>query len=169
MGVSYATRRVERWWQIIYLLFLQTNHSRASLRAFLLSPLQNGPSKGKIISITTMVSCTSPSLCQSLAGCNRLRFPQCLSSMASTCRCVSTITKDARWRLAQLIWTLVVSDDLSYWFENVRAETMITGPAPLKGPTDSSAQALGCKSACQANLDGNPGQLCRFIYKNRRT
>lgn len=31
------------------------------------------------------------------------------------------------------------------------------GPAPLKGPTNSSGSTLGCKSACDANLDGNQG------------
>ncbi|TFK74776.1 thaumatin-like protein [Pluteus cervinus] len=30
-------------------------------------------------------------------------------------------------------------------------------PSPLKGPFDSSGFPVGCKSACQANLDGNPG------------
>jgi len=29
-------------------------------------------------------------------------------------------------------------------------------PAPLKGPFDSSGFPVGCKSACSANLDGNP-------------
>ncbi|EPQ51357.1 thaumatin-like protein [Gloeophyllum trabeum ATCC 11539] len=29
-------------------------------------------------------------------------------------------------------------------------------PDPLKGPTDSSGAVVGCRSACQANLDGNP-------------
>ncbi|TDL27725.1 thaumatin-like protein [Rickenella mellea] len=29
-------------------------------------------------------------------------------------------------------------------------------PAPLKGPYDASGFPLGCKSACAANLDGNP-------------
>ncbi|KIK61377.1 hypothetical protein GYMLUDRAFT_581762 [Collybiopsis luxurians FD-317 M1] len=29
-------------------------------------------------------------------------------------------------------------------------------PAPLKGPFDSSGFPVGCKSACDANLDGNP-------------
>ncbi|KAK2460750.1 hypothetical protein APHAL10511_007220 [Amanita phalloides] len=29
-------------------------------------------------------------------------------------------------------------------------------PAPLKGPFDSSGFPVGCKSACEANLDGNP-------------
>ncbi|KAF9254524.1 hypothetical protein L218DRAFT_951481 [Marasmius fiardii PR-910] len=30
------------------------------------------------------------------------------------------------------------------------------GPAPLKGPFDSTGFPVGCKSACIANLDGNP-------------
>ena len=30
-------------------------------------------------------------------------------------------------------------------------------PAALKGPFDSTGFPLGCKSACLANLDGNPG------------
>ncbi|KAF4607905.1 hypothetical protein EYR40_000241 [Pleurotus pulmonarius] len=29
-------------------------------------------------------------------------------------------------------------------------------PAPLKGPFDASGFPVGCRSACQANLDGNP-------------
>ena len=32
-----------------------------------------------------------------------------------------------------------------------------SGPAPLKGPLDSSGFPVGCKSACEANVDGNPG------------
>lgn len=31
------------------------------------------------------------------------------------------------------------------------------GPAPLRGPRDSSGNIAGCKSACLANLDGNQG------------
>lgn len=31
------------------------------------------------------------------------------------------------------------------------------GPAPLRGPTDPAGTVLGCESACEANLDGNPG------------
>ncbi|KAH7106379.1 thaumatin-like protein [Auriculariales sp. MPI-PUGE-AT-0066] len=30
-------------------------------------------------------------------------------------------------------------------------------PSPLKGPFDSSGFPVGCRSACSANLDGNPG------------
>ncbi|TFY83991.1 hypothetical protein EWM64_g20 [Hericium alpestre] len=30
-------------------------------------------------------------------------------------------------------------------------------PDPLKGPFDSTGFPVGCKSACSANLDGNPG------------
>ncbi|KAK2462132.1 hypothetical protein APHAL10511_005830 [Amanita phalloides] len=30
-------------------------------------------------------------------------------------------------------------------------------PAPLKGPLDQHGAPLGCKTACVANLDGNPG------------
>ncbi|PVG04006.1 thaumatin-like protein [Serendipita vermifera] len=29
-------------------------------------------------------------------------------------------------------------------------------PAPLRGPTDSTGFPLGCRSACEANLSGNP-------------
>ena len=32
-------------------------------------------------------------------------------------------------------------------------------PAPLKGPYDSTGFPVGCKSACEANLDGNQGML----------
>ena len=31
-----------------------------------------------------------------------------------------------------------------------------TGPAPLQGPYDSTGFPVGCKSACAANLDGDP-------------
>lgn len=34
-----------------------------------------------------------------------------------------------------------------------------TCPAPLVGPLDSTGFPVGCKSACNANLDGNPGEL----------
>lgn len=30
------------------------------------------------------------------------------------------------------------------------------GPAPLIGPFDSTGYPVGCKSACEANLDGDP-------------
>ena len=32
------------------------------------------------------------------------------------------------------------------------------GPDQLKGPFDSNGSAVGCKSACDANLDGNPSK-----------
>ena len=32
------------------------------------------------------------------------------------------------------------------------------GPAELKGPFDSTGFPVGCKSACEANLDGNQGK-----------
>jgi hypothetical protein len=31
-------------------------------------------------------------------------------------------------------------------------------PAPLRGPLDSTGFPVGCKSACDANLDGNPSK-----------
>lgn len=31
-----------------------------------------------------------------------------------------------------------------------------SGPAPLQGPYDSTGFPVGCKSACEANLDGDP-------------
>lgn len=34
----------------------------------------------------------------------------------------------------------------------------ISGPDPLKGPFDSTGFPVGCKSACAANIDGNPSQ-----------
>ena len=34
---------------------------------------------------------------------------------------------------------------------------ILQGPTPLKGPFDSTGFPVGCKSACVANLDGNPG------------
>lgn len=30
------------------------------------------------------------------------------------------------------------------------------GPGPLQGPYDSTGFPVGCKSACEANIDGNP-------------
>ncbi|GLB39898.1 putative thaumatin-like protein [Lyophyllum shimeji] len=36
------------------------------------------------------------------------------------------------------------------------ADLIVNCPAVLKGPFDASGVALGCKSACLANLDGNP-------------
>ena len=46
-----------------------------------------------------------------------------------------------------------------YHFRRMRSYllTFMTGPAPLKGPFDSTGFPVGCKSACNANLDGNPG------------
>ena len=41
----------------------------------------------------------------------------------------------------------------------VHGLTGYTGPAPLKGPYDSSGFPVGCKSACYANLDGDQGML----------
>ena len=35
------------------------------------------------------------------------------------------------------------------------------GPQPIQGPFDSTGFPVGCKSACFANLDGNPS-ACRF-------
>lgn len=35
---------------------------------------------------------------------------------------------------------------------------MLEGPAPLQGPDDSTGFPVGCKSACEANLDGNPSE-----------
>jgi outer membrane protein assembly factor BamB len=34
-------------------------------------------------------------------------------------------------------------------------EPFLSGPTPIKGPFDSSGAAVGCRSACQANLDNN--------------
>ena len=38
------------------------------------------------------------------------------------------------------------------------------GPAPIQGPFDSTGFPVGCKSACAANLDGNPS-TCARIYR----
>ncbi|KAJ2919778.1 hypothetical protein MD484_g729, partial [Candolleomyces efflorescens] len=46
------------------------------------------------------------------------------------------------------------------------------GPAPLIGPFDSSGFPVGCKSACIANLDGNPGNsrnCCTGQYSTPQT
>lgn len=39
------------------------------------------------------------------------------------------------------------------------SHTVKSGPQPLQGPFDSSGFPVGCKSACFANLDGNPRAL----------
>jgi hypothetical protein len=39
-------------------------------------------------------------------------------------------------------------------------------PAQLKGPFDSSGFPVGCKSACVANLDGNPCKLYIVVISN---
>jgi len=41
------------------------------------------------------------------------------------------------------------------------SHSFIVGPAPLKGPYDSTGFPVGCKSACVANLSGNPGSKFR--------
>ena len=41
---------------------------------------------------------------------------------------------------------------------NVHLTSMI-GPAPLQGPYDSTGFPVGCKSACFANLDGDPSMF----------
>jgi len=42
-------------------------------------------------------------------------------------------------------------------FHPITALKSLLGPAPLKGPIDSRGVPIGCKSACEANVDGNPG------------
>lgn len=42
-------------------------------------------------------------------------------------------------------------------------------PAPLKGPFDSSGFPVGCRSACQANLDGNPGNSANCCTGSHNT
>jgi len=45
-------------------------------------------------------------------------------------------------------------------------------PTPIQGPFDSSGFAVGCKSACQANLDGNPSDsanCCTGSYNTAAT
>ncbi|KAG1748313.1 thaumatin [Suillus paluster] len=45
-------------------------------------------------------------------------------------------------------------------------------PAPLKGPYDSTGFPVGCKSACEANLDGNPSNsrnCCTGQYNTHAT
>jgi len=39
---------------------------------------------------------------------------------------------------------------LSLW------KRFVSGPAPIQGPFEPSGFAVGCKSACEANIDGNP-------------
>ena len=40
--------------------------------------------------------------------------------------------------------------------------TIDTGPAALIGPYDSSGFPVGCKSACEADLDGDPSESLHF-------
>ncbi|KAF9269477.1 Osmotin thaumatin-like protein [Marasmius fiardii PR-910] len=42
-------------------------------------------------------------------------------------------------------------------------------PAPLKGPFDSTGFPVGCKSACVANLDGNPGNSANCCSGSHNT
>ncbi|TEB24306.1 thaumatin-like protein [Coprinellus micaceus] len=42
-------------------------------------------------------------------------------------------------------------------------------PAPLKGPFDASGFPVGCKSACFANLDGNPGNSANCCTGSHNT
>ncbi|KAJ8700880.1 hypothetical protein PTI98_003860 [Pleurotus ostreatus] len=42
-------------------------------------------------------------------------------------------------------------------------------PAPLKGPFDASGFPVGCRSACQANLDGNPGNSANCCSGSHNT
>ena len=44
-------------------------------------------------------------------------------------------------------------------FRPIATLKSLPGPAPLKGPLDSSGFPVGCRSACEVNLDGNPS-LC---------
>lgn len=46
----------------------------------------------------------------------------------------------------------------------------LLGPSQLAGPFDSTGFPLGCKSACFANLDGDPRTFCHlvsFLYSNQ--
>ena len=40
--------------------------------------------------------------------------------------------------------------------------TIDTGPAALIGPYDSSGYPVGCKSACEADLSGDPSKSFHF-------
>lgn len=42
------------------------------------------------------------------------------------------------------------------------------GPQPIQGPFDSSNFPVGCKSACAANLDGNPGMSWTVLVDFQR-
>ncbi|KAJ3544725.1 hypothetical protein NMY22_g2680 [Coprinellus aureogranulatus] len=42
-------------------------------------------------------------------------------------------------------------------------------PAPLKGPFDNTGFPVGCKSACIANLDGNPGNSANCCSGSHNT
>lgn len=38
------------------------------------------------------------------------------------------------------------------------------GPSALKGPYDSTGYPVGCKSACVANLSGNPSRFTSLLW-----
>ena len=44
-----------------------------------------------------------------------------------------------------------------------------TGPAPLQGPYDASGFPVGCKSACDANLSGDPSNYHRMCCMNNKS
>ncbi|KAG6889587.1 hypothetical protein C0995_016395 [Termitomyces sp. Mi166 len=55
-----------------------------------------------------------------------------------------------------------------FTFEGDGSRDFYDGPDPLKGPFDASGAPVGCKSACLANLDGNPGQhRNKFLYRSK--
>ncbi|PSR75679.1 hypothetical protein PHLCEN_2v8970 [Hermanssonia centrifuga] len=64
----------------------------------------------------------------------------------------STMTRDAAYPNALLISDPTVSLKIVH---RIHVPCKLT-PAPLKGLYDSIGFPVGCKSACEANLNGNP-------------
>lgn len=81
------------------------------------------------------------------------RTLQSPSSTATTSPCASTTTRAAASPAAPSTSAPTVRPPSS---QSSPANLPTTaGPAPLKGPFDSTGFPVGCKSACEANLDGN--------------
>jgi hypothetical protein len=66
----------------------------------------------------------------------------------------SPTTRDAQLQTALSIWDQTVRALRNEPYASAHG---LIGPAPLKGPYDSSGFPVGCKSSCLANLDGNQG------------
>jgi hypothetical protein len=76
--------------------------------------------------------------------------------MATTSLCVSAILLVVGQPIALLTLVQIVSMHHLLFQSGDFTMPRFLGPAALKGPFDSSGFPVGCKSACQANLDGDP-------------